>query len=726
MLGPTTPKSRQEANFFNQNPPLDTLKVGSGIHDVRKGMGILKIDNTYMNCWDAPTIFNSLQSIVNDNIFPITITFTMPNDYEAFHDIGGIETKVDEDQQQEQKMSLPGTQETEVRSLPRTQTEAERNFQKVLKESSDDANIRRSLTLSSSITSNILTKTFEMLKTDDNRNESQEKMLLYEFCESIKNLSATNDSQIKICEAKRENLENYLSREIFTVTISHGFQRIRKLCKQNFNDMSIEKNKLLLNMTSCDAMISKQEEIITSLIPNNDTNRQNAYNEIFLYMNQVLYEFKDTKHKNSMVNQSDLNHYDRFIKSLEQSLGIKTLTGPESTLLRVYWLSNLANVIIGLICLQIEKDFMHEQIRSLIKSSSGNDYQTVLDEKIKNALVLYRAELNKMSFAQNNNNNYNNNNIDTKRVLKKAATFRIGNHNSSTSSLYNDVIEEYNLQQNVSQVKSWLLRIKSRLKMKPAEMMYSKIVNSKKNHSISSKIGNITDHLIPPTTLEMFYWNETGSPIEQENKLLSKLVKKLNDLRSNNTINEADKTALEAELLQKIEKAQQKIADLTIQIENDEKNNRHELFKLEVELKQIKEQSATTAIEMEEKKKRIQEIENKILDLKLKNKELQDLVNIQQHLNERLDALQIIAKKNEEEFKEFKNDRKRRASLLLQRRRKEKARLRKEMLGKQGSSNEQEVRVIPLYRRKNIPPPPILSENKKDNVVKDGDEDGFI
>ena len=64
---------------------------------------------------------------------------------------------------------------------------------------------------------------------------------------------------------------------------------------------------------------------------------------------------------------------------------------------------------------------------------------------------------------------------------------------------------------------------------------------------------------------------------------------------------------------------------------------------------------------MEEKKKRIQEIENKILDLKLKNKELQDLVNIQQHLNERLDALQIIAKKNEEEFKEFKNDRKRRA-----------------------------------------------------------------
>ena len=207
---------------------------------------------------------------------------------------------------------------------------------------------------------------------------------------------------------------------------------------------------------------------------------------------------------------------------------------------------------------------------------------------------------------------------------------------------------------------------------------------------------------------------------------LSKSVKKLNDLRSNNTINEADKTALEAELLQKIEKARQKIADLTIQIENDEKNNRHELFKLEVELKQIKEQSATTAIEMEEKKKRIQEIENKILDLKLKNKELQDLVNIQQHLNERLDALQIIAKKNEEEFKEFKNDRKRRASLLLQRRRKEKARLRKEMLGKQGSSNEQEVRVIPLYRRKNIPPPPILSENKKDNVVKDGDEDGFI
>ena len=94
-------------------------------------------------------------------------------------------------------------------------------------------------------------------------------------------------------------------------------------------------------------------------------------------------------------------------------------------------------------------------------------------------------------------------------------------------------------------------------------MMYFKLLHNN-NGLISS--NNITDHLIPPTTLDMFYWNETGSAIEKENISLTKLVQQLNCLRSNTNIPESDKTKLESELLEKIRSSQNKITELTLQM----------------------------------------------------------------------------------------------------------------------------------------------------------------
>ena len=79
--------------------------------------------------------------------------------------------------------------------LPRTNTEAERQFQQALKNSSNDEIVRRSSTLGNTASSEIIEKAFQLLKTDDKWKESNDKVLLFNFCDAMKTLEQCDNEQ---------------------------------------------------------------------------------------------------------------------------------------------------------------------------------------------------------------------------------------------------------------------------------------------------------------------------------------------------------------------------------------------------------------------------------------------------------------------------------------------------------------------------------------------------